>query len=203
MHSNPAQPSHDFDGAEFLRTRRLVLRGLRMADIPAFMALNADEEVSRWSLDPCPKDYFGVAKVVIRANESYLLRPGLGAWHASDAAGNFVGMFTLAAREEDGVVEIGARLHPSTWGRLYSVEGSRALCEHAFATLQLPQVVGLCHPQNAAVPAILRRLGFSPDGETDDYFGGRALRYVLRREDWLAHPPARRARREFARSVEE
>lgn len=193
------QPSHDFEGAEFLRTRRLVLRGLRMADIPAFMALNADEEVSRWSLDPCPTDYFGVAKMVIRANESYLLRPGLGAWHASDVEGRFVGLFTLAAREGDGVVEIGTRLHPSAWGRLYPIEGGRALCEHAFTNLQLPQVVGMCHPQNAAVPAILRRLGFSADGETDDYFGGRALRYVLRRDVWLSREAERRSRRDTAR----
>lgn len=193
---------HDFEGAEFLRTRRLVLRGLRMADIPAFMALNADEEVSRWSLEPCPKDYFGVAKMVIRANESYLLRPGLGAWHASDVAGRFVGLFTLAARDEDGVIEIGTRLHPAVWGRLYPVEGGRALCEHAFATLQLPQVLGMCHPQNVAVPAILRRLGFSLDGETDDYFGSRALRYVLRRDDWLARESGRRSRRDSAQSME-
>jgi RimJ/RimL family protein N-acetyltransferase len=194
---------HDFEGAEFLRTRRLVLRGLRMADIPAFMALNADEAVSRWSLEPCPKDYFGVAKMVIRANESYLLQPGLGAWHASDVDGKFVGLFTLVAREEGGPVEIGTRLHPSTWGRLYPVEGGRALCEHAFTTLQLPKIVGLCHPQNAAVPAILRRLGFSPDGETDDYFGGRAQRYVLRREDWLIRDSARGARRGSAQILEE
>jgi RimJ/RimL family protein N-acetyltransferase len=196
------QNPHDFEGAEFLRTRRLVLRGLRMADIPAFMALNADEDVSRWSLEPCPKDYFGVAKMVIRANESYLLRPGLGAWHASDVDGHFVGLFTLVAREEGGPVEIGTRLHPSVWGRLYPVEGGRALCEHAFTTLDLPQVVGLCHPHNAAVPAILRRLGFSADGETDDYFGGRALRYVLRRDDWLARESGRRPRRDSAQSME-
>lgn len=173
----------DFDGAEFLRTRRMVLRGLRMADIPALTALNADQDVRRWSLDPCPTDYFGIAKVVIRANESYLLHPGLGAWHASAADGGFIGIFTLARSAETGEIEIGTRLLPSAWGRLYPVEGGRALCEHGFGTLRLDRIVGMCHPDNAAVPAILRRLGFVADGRAP-YYGTEGLRFVLEREAW-------------------
>lgn len=180
----------DFEGAEFLRTRRLVMRGLKMADIPALIALNADEDVARWSLDPCPKDYFGVARIVIRANECYLLHPGLGMWHASDTDGRFVGLFTLAPSSETGEIEIGTRLLPSTWGRLYPIEGGRALCEHAFGTLRLPRIVGMCHPNNVAVPAILRRLGFAADGEAP-YYGGRALRFVLDAATWSSRRRAR------------
>jgi len=173
----------DFEGAEFLRTRRMVLRGLRLADIPALTALNADADVARWSLDPCPTDYFGVAKTVLGANECYVMQPGLGAWHASDRDGRFIGLFTLAHSLETGDIEIGTRLLPSAWGRLYPVEGGRALCAHAFGTLRLDRILGMCHPQNLAVPAILRRLGFVADGD-GPYFGGRASRFVLEREAW-------------------
>lgn len=195
----PAQAEHDFPGAQFLRTRRLVLRGLRLADVPALLALNRDSEVSRWSLDPCPTDYYGVAGMIFRANHLYLTQPGLGVWHASDLEGRFIGIFTLATREGDSVVEIGTRLHRSAWGRLYPIEGGRALCEHAFTTLRVPQVAGLCHPGNLAVPAILRRLGFAQDGEAD-YFGGRAQRYVLQREAWLEHEAGRRSRNAYAQT---
>ncbi|HEY0179233.1 MAG TPA: GNAT family N-acetyltransferase [Dokdonella sp.] len=180
----PAVPAAgDFRGAEFLRTRRLVLRELRLADVGALIALNAQPEVSRWLVEPCPTDYFGVAKIVVRANENYLLRPGLGVWHASDAHGCFVGVFSLVPIDGGDEVEIGTRLLPAAWGRLYPVEGGRALCAHAFERIGLSHLVGLCHPHNRAVPAILRRLGFRADGETR-HFGNVALRYVLRREDW-------------------
>lgn len=184
------QAKTDFDGDEFLRTRRMVLRGFRLADIPDLTALNSEPEVTRWSLDPCPTDYFGLAKIVIRANECYLLNPGLGAWHASDHQGNFVGMFTLAPSSETGEIEIGTRLMPVTWGRLYPIEGGRALCEHAFVTLRLERIVGMCHPRNVAVPAILRRLGFREDGEAE-YFGGVGLRFVLDRDAWERAQPCR------------
>lgn len=182
MSTDTDAPS-DFAGSEFLRTRRLRLRGLCLRDIPALIALNADAEVARWLVEPHPANYFGAAKIVFRANECYLTRPGLGVWHASDDAGRFVGVFSLMPIEGSDEVEIGTRLHRETWGRLYPIEGGRALCAHAFATLALPYLVGLCHPQNAAVPAILRRLGFEQDGETL-HFGKPALRYVLRRDAW-------------------
>lgn len=183
------QTPTDFEGAEFLRTRRMVLRGLRIADIPDLTALNADADVARWSLDPCPTDYFGVARSVVGANQCYLAQPGLGAWHASDLGGRFIGLFTLAHSTETGEVEIGTRLLPSVWGRLYPIEGGRALCAHAFGTLALDRILGMCHPQNVAVPAILRRLGFAADGEAP-YFGGRALRFVLERDVWRSHGDA-------------
>lgn len=197
-----AKAKHDFDGAHFLRTRRLLLRGLRIADVPALIALNSDAEVSRWLVEPCPTDYFGVAKIVIRANENYLLRPGLGVWHASDADGRFVGVFSLVPIEGTDEIEIGTRLLRETWGRLYPIEGGRALCEHAFSTLQLPCLIGLCHPQNAAVPAILRRLGFEREGETR-HFDQPALRYVLGRETWLTRHGAQPVERGFNRVLEE
>lgn len=186
----------DFPARPFLATRRLRLRELCLADIPPFMAMNSDAEVARWLVEPCPTGYFDVARIVFQANYHYLTRPGLGVWHASDRDGAFVGVFSLMPIEGTDEVEIGARLRPETWGRLYSVEGCRALCEHAFARLDLPRLIGLCHPRNAAVPAILRRLGFSADGETQ-HFGNRALRHVLRRDAWLAWQSARPGRREI------
>ena len=113
------------------------------------------------------------------------MRPGLGVWHTSDRSGRFIGVFALAPIEGSDEVELGTRLLREFWGRLYSVEGARALCDHAFSNVGLSYLVGLCHPRNTAVPAILRRLGFEIDGEML-HFGNPALRYVLRYDAWLA-----------------
>jgi len=177
--------SRDFPARPFLSTRRMRLRELCLADIPALQALNSDQRVTAHLVEPCEATYMGVAKLVFQANVNYIERPGLGVWRASDHAGRFLGVFSLMPIEGTDEVEIGTRLHPSTWGRLYPVEGGRALCEHAFVALRLPYLVGLCDPCNDAVPVILRRLGFEPDGQTL-HFGNRALRYVLPRDAWLA-----------------
>jgi RimJ/RimL family protein N-acetyltransferase len=188
----PAVSSSDFPARPFLSTRRLCLRELCLADIPSLTAMNADADVARSLVEPCPTDYLGIAKIIFHANACYLTRPGLGVWHASDHDGRFVGVFSLMPIEGSDDVEIGTRLSPWTWGRLYPIEGGRALCAHAFETVGLSRLIGLFHPDNVAVPAILRRLGFTADGETL-HFGNRALRFVLPREEWRLQLSARRA----------
>lgn len=187
----PAVAPSDFPAHRFLSTRRLHLRELCLADIPALTAMNADADVARSLVEPCPTDYLGVAKIIFHANACYLTRPGLGVWHASDHDGRFVGVFSLMPIEGSDEVEIGTRLSPRTWGRLYPIEGGRALCAHAFETVGLARLLGLCHPDNRAVPAILRRLGFTAAGETL-HFGHRALRFVLRRDEWRLQRDSRR-----------
>jgi RimJ/RimL family protein N-acetyltransferase len=175
--------SDDFPGAPLLRTRRLLLRGLRYGDINAVQALNNDTEVSRWLLEPCVKKFSEVAVMIAQANRFYQARPGLGIWHAGDDKGRFIGLYSLMPVEACDDIEIGARLRPQFWGRLYSVEGSRALCAHAFETLHLPRLVGFCDAANSAVPAIFRRLGFRCVGDTS-HFGKPARRFELTRTDW-------------------
>jgi RimJ/RimL family protein N-acetyltransferase len=106
----------------------------------------------------------------------HLRHPGLGIWHASDSAGQFLGQFSLMPVGSSGDVELGARLLPRAWGRGYALEGGRALCAHAFDVLGLDRLVGLCHTENRSVPPVLRRLGF--DGpQPCEHFGRPALRF--------------------------
>jgi RimJ/RimL family protein N-acetyltransferase len=173
----------DYAGTELLRSRRLCLRGLRYADIFDLQRLGRDARTTRALLD-APVDSIAAAVALIdNANRVYRERPGLGIWRADDEHGAFIGFFSLMAELDPAEVEIGTRLLPRAWGRGYALEGGAALCAHAFDTLQLPELVGLCDPRNRSVPPLLTRLGFVSDGETEQ-FGNRALRFVLRREEW-------------------
>ncbi|MGY0612630.1 GNAT family N-acetyltransferase [Luteimonas sp. A501] len=176
---------------EFLRTRRMVLRGLRHGDVFDLQRLGRDPRVSRALLDAPVDDIVSACALVETARQVYREKPGLGVWRADDAAG-FVGFFSLMAQFSDDEVEIGARLLPRTWGRGHVLEGTAPLCQHAFATLGLPALIGLCDPGNRSVPPVLARLGFRPDGTTEQ-FGRTALRMRLRREEWQGIQP-RRAR---------
>lgn len=178
-------PRQDFPARPLFDTRRIRLRELCLGDIAAVQALNANEEVNAHLVEPCDSEYWAVVRVIFGLNAIYVTRPGLGGWHASDVEGRFLGLFSLTPMEGSDDVEIGTRLLPETRGRLLSVEGCRALCAHAFDTVGLPRLIGLCHPDNSPVPAILRRLGFSAAGETQ-VCGNRALRFTLERDAWNA-----------------
>lgn len=178
-----ATRARDYPGETLLRTHRLVLRGLRFRDLSALSALHREDSVRALLLEPVPRTALEVAGLVILANRTDEQHPGLGIWHASDQAQRFVGLFSLMPQADGDGVELGARLLPSAAGRLYSLEGSRALRDHAFATVGLERLHGYCHPDNHAVPALFRRLGFEARGATG-HFGRPALGFVLERAAW-------------------
>ncbi len=179
----PSAAVQDHPGDELLRTRRMRLRGLRYGDIFELQRLGRDPRATQALLDAPVDDVASACALIDTANRVYRERPGLGVWRADDERGAFIGFFSLMAELDPGDVEIGTRLLPNAWGRGYALEGGAALCEHAFGTLRLPMLIGLCDPQNRSVPPLLARLGFAADGETEQ-FGHRALRFVLKRESW-------------------
>lgn len=181
--ASPGVGARDYSGAELLRTRRLRLRGLRYADMFDLQRLGRDRRTTQALLDAPVDTVAGACALIETANRIYRERPGLGLWRTDDERGEFIGFFSLMAEFDPAEVEIGTRLLPRAWGRGYALEGGAALCVHAFDTLRLPVLVGLCDPRNRAVPPLLARLGFVADGEAEQ-FGNRALRFVLRREDW-------------------
>ncbi len=177
--------ARDYPATCLLRTRRMVLRGLRFADVAELSTLHQHDGVRALLLEPVPVSFLEIAGLIIQANHVYGERPGLGVWHASMADGRFAGLFSLMPVDGGEEVELGARLMPEANGRLLSLEGARALRDYAFDVLQLPGLRGFCHPDNHAVPAIFRRLGFATDGETE-HFNQRALAFSLQRDSWVA-----------------
>jgi RimJ/RimL family protein N-acetyltransferase len=173
----------DYPAREFLRTRRMLLREFGYRHMIDLLALGREERITRWLLDGPLRTPADVVALIVAANRLYADQPGLGYWHASSRDQGFIGLFSLTPQPDSDLVGIGARLLPRAWGGGYALEGGAALCEHAFATLHAPAVVGLCDPRNRSVPPLLARLGFTADGYGEQ-FGKPALRFVLRREHW-------------------
>jgi len=174
----------------FLRTRRIALFELAPAQALDLLRLGLESRVARHILDAPLDTLAEVAGMIEHTRRIYVERPGLGIWYATDAHGAFIGIFSLVPSTERGAVEIGTRLLPRTWGRGHALEGGTALCEHAFDRLGLPEIIGLCTPENRSVPPLLERLGFRADGRTEQ-FGRPALRFLLPRTEWTG--PRRRA----------
>lgn len=181
----PPARTKDYPGTELLRTHRLILRELRFSDVGNLSNLHQEKKVREMLLEPVPVAFLEIAGLVILANRTYTEKPGCGIWLAEDHQGNFVGLFSLMPIADSDEVELGARLMPEMFGRLYSLEGARALRDYAFACMPISRLHGFCHPENHAVPAIFRRLGFSAAGEAE-HFGNPALKFLLERSEILS-----------------
>jgi RimJ/RimL family protein N-acetyltransferase len=164
--------------SDFLQTRRLRLRPFQPADAGDLLTLDTNARVGAWLLDDHVENRMQALLLIDWLHRFYVRHPGLGIWHASDSAGEFLGQFSLMPVGSSGDVELGARLLPRAWGRGYALEGGRALCAHAFETLRLRRLIGLCHPHNRSVPPVLRRLGFEGP-QSCEHFGKPALRFEL------------------------
>ena len=178
----------DYRADVAFRTRRMALRQLAYGQLMDLVRLGNDPRVGAHLLDIPMDTLRQAASFVVWANRMYTLQPGLGSWHASDEAGRFLGIFTLAVQPGTQEIGIGTQLLPLAWGRGYALEGGEALCTHAFDALGLDGIVGLCDPDNRSVPPLLARLGFVPDGEGEQ-FGQPALRFALARAQWRGVRP--------------
>ncbi|MBO9661664.1 GNAT family N-acetyltransferase [Dokdonella sp.] len=163
---------------EFLQTRRMQLVDLHYGQSLDLLRLGLESRVARHILDAPLDTLRQVVGMIQHTQRTVLERPGLGIWYATDTRGQFIGIFSLMPSTEIGEIEIGTRLLPRAWGRGYALEGGAALCTHAFERLGLPRLIGLCTPDNRSVPPLLQRLGFEPDGRTEQ-FGRPALRFAL------------------------
>lgn len=180
----------DFACREHMATRRMRLREVGYRDIGVLAELGEDDRVHATLVDPRARSLVEIVALVVGANQVYRDHPGLGLWRADTEGGDFIGLFSLVPITGSDEVEIGARLPTNVWGRGYALEGSAALCSHAFSTVGLDHVVGVCHPDNRSVPHLFDRLGFRADGSVT-YLGQRALRYVLDRTAWAGVMPRR------------
>ncbi len=183
-------------GAAELRTRRLILRRWSDGDREPFARMNRDPAVMEHfpallSLDE--------SDALADRAELHFEQHGFGPLAAElTATGEFIGYIGLFIPVFEAAftpcVEIGWRLAPEHWGRGLATEGARAVIDHAFADLGLPEVVSFTVPGNLRSRRVMEKVGMTYD-RRDDFDHpqlpeGHPLRrhvlYRLRSDDWKA-----------------
>lgn len=182
-----------------LVTPRLRLRPIRPADGDAVVALHGDPEVMRHlgTGRPVPP-----ARVRDRDLPRLLADHGplpLGYWAAEDRATDaFVGWFELRpmVTETVAAVELGYRLHRSSWGRGLATEGARALVDAAFTGTDVDEVVATTLAVNTGSRRVMEKVGLTwrrtyMDDRTAPITGAELgeVEYALARADWRPRRP--------------
>jgi len=159
-----------------VETPRLLLRAFRLADLDAYAAMCADEEVMR---------HIGSGGAVGRDVAWRHLALFLGSWAL---VGH--GMWAVERRSDGALIgragfldpegwpgcELGWLLARETWGKGYAFEAAQAALACGRRVLGLSDVISLIRPDNARSIALAERMGASNAGPIE-FLGHSALLY--------------------------
>ncbi len=150
-----------------LRTKRLLLRPWRDADLEPMTAINAEPEVHEF-LSHQP-DAEATADLIARARRSWEQhRFGFFALESRTAplAGELIGFcgvahptFIPAAADR---TELGYRLARPAWGHGFATEAALACRDDAFYRAGLPELISLIDPLNTRSQRVAEKLGMTP-----------------------------------------
>ncbi|GIF12094.1 GNAT family N-acetyltransferase [Actinoplanes teichomyceticus] len=151
-----------------LVTARLRLRQWTDADLAGWAAMNADPRVREFFPGALTREQAAASLDHFRAG---LAARGWGWWAVEvTATGEFIGMAGLDPVDDDVPVtgvEAGWRLAAPAWGHGYATEAARAVLDHGFRVLRLPEILAITVAGNARSRAVMERLGMVHDRSAD------------------------------------
>lgn len=166
-----------------LETKRLTLRVFRPGDIKDFAPIEADPEVMRFcSSGPRPREQ-------AERNIGYFIQTqqehGFSFWavvHKDDQ--RFIGYCGLMPQEVDDKIEpeIGYKFAVSYWGQGLATEAADAVRDWGFMHLEVPRLVSIIDPSNAASIRVAEKNGMTYD-RSITYAGNPCLVYAVERPE--------------------
>ncbi|OGN72176.1 MAG: GNAT family N-acetyltransferase [Chloroflexi bacterium GWB2_49_20] len=173
----------------FIPTKRLTLRFLGEADLPALYELYSHPDVMRYWSSPAWTDIAQAQQMLKVTQEGYLTGSVLQLGIERNADHVFLGtcslfQFHVASRR----AEMGYALSRPYWGSGYMHEALQVFLGYAFQTLDINRVEADIDPRNRASAKTLERLGFQKEGHlrerwiVNDEVSDTWLYGLLRRE---------------------
>jgi ribosomal-protein-alanine N-acetyltransferase len=156
-----------------LETRRLLLRHLEAADLPALYALYRDPEVRRYFPD-------GTRTLEQTRQElewfinGHPHHPELGLWATVEKeSGAFLGRCGLLPWSIEGrcEIELAFLIEKQRWGQGLGTEAALGIVEYARSALALPRLICLITPGNERSVSVATRVGMRFEREYTDEHG--------------------------------
>ena len=173
-----------------LETQRLLLRPLLHTDLPQFLEINRDAEVTRYLPYPA---WVAMDDAVSWYHRMLgLIADGKIAYNAvvDKASGRIVGGTLLRDIDGDtGKLEVGYVLGREFWGKALMREAVGAVVGHAFAKPGMRRVEAHIDGHNTASQRLVEALGFQREAVLRDYWGDKGgvsdcVIYGLLRREW-------------------
>jgi RimJ/RimL family protein N-acetyltransferase len=178
-----------------VRTARLLIRTMALADVDDIHAYQSREDVSRY-LPYLPRTRDEVVEKVTKFSAATVIGDEGDFWQLAierlAEPGRVIGDVYFSLRSTANACgEVGWTLHPSYEGQGFMTEAAKAVIEIAFAGIGLHRVIARIDPRNDASAALCRRLGMREEARfTEDIWfkgewGDTTIFAILDRE-WEA-----------------
>ena len=166
-------------------TERLRARGWTPDDVEAAYAIYRDEDVVRY-LGSVPQPVRSRDEMRERierwiASNAAIADKGYGFWALETHDGTLVGATLLKPLPDAAEAEVGWHLGTAHWGKGYATEAGRGALDYGFDVLGLDTIYAVVVPENTASIAVTKRLGMTPEGLTDKYYGRTLELFSARR----------------------
>ncbi len=144
-----------------IETERLLLRQFCESDLDDYAAMLANRETMR---------YIGAGKPMSRAQTWHHIATNLGHWQLrgfgfyaveEKKTGRLIGRIGLLSPEGWPGIELGWLLAPEFQGQGFAFEGAKAVRDHAFENLKIPEIISVIHPQNIRSITLAKKLSES------------------------------------------
>lgn len=166
-------------------TARLLLRGFRDDDVPAYAAIRLHEKVVYWL--PRPPDGetpMGTAERTVRHFRETWAEHGVGPWAVCDReSGQLLGHCGLRYLDDFKDVEALWTLAPSCWGRGYASEAAAESLRFGFEQAGLKEIFAITLPTNKASRGVMEKIGMGYRRETA-WKGFDIVWYDIDRATW-------------------
>ena len=162
-----------------IKTERLLLRPLGVADLDDFVELHDDPRVVGFIQRLERRQ----AEERLREVEREWAECGHGLFAVLEQiSGHFIGRVGLKHWRQFDETEIGWVLRAEAWGHGYASEAARACLDWGFSVLTDPYLTAMIHPDNSRSIRVARRLDFAPL-RNDILLGTDVVVYALHRDD--------------------
>ena len=162
-----------------LETERLLLRRMRMEDIPDVFEYASDPEVARFTTWEAHKSISDSEQFVTWVVNAYANPHGEG-WAARGYAnpesssftwgivlkesGKLIGTIGISVNHRDARAEIGYAIGRPCWGRGLTTEAVQVVIKYAFEELGLNRIEARCDPENIGSARVMEKSGMTFEG---------------------------------------
>ena len=151
-----------------LKTQRLLLRPLELADLEAVHAYASDRENTRFMLF-LPNDTLEETAAFLKSVEADWAGEQPQAFEFAVVLGSeVIGAVSVALNDERTEGEMGWILNKRYWGKGYTTEAALAVRDFAIRELGVKKLIAHCDARNTASQRVMQKLSFRLEGETDD-----------------------------------
>jgi ribosomal-protein-alanine N-acetyltransferase len=169
-----------------VETARLVLRPWRDDDLPRYVELFSDPEVTRYTL-PIPRER---AEAFAMAFLRQWRHDGFGPFAAIDRHTRQwigqIGLNRVTGWPGPDDIEVGFELSRRWWGRGLATEGARVSVRFGFEEVGLARIIGVTNPANGASRRVLTKAGLSYQGRCPFPPSLESAWYLIDRWAWDA-----------------